>query len=160
MNELTRRIPMNRLFDDMLALPTAFFDNFFNDFDNSIFKPTRWAKETSSYPMNVVNVTKDGNLVAKRLEYALAGFDKSEIKLSLKNDILTIEAEHAPAEAEDESHEYRGISYKKMTVSYQLMDNADKKAITSKFSNGLLTVTIPLKKTEPEIDESKLIDIE
>lgn len=140
--------------------PTAFDDLFPTQmFDNEDFKPTRWAKETSAYPMNVVSIKKDGKTVAKRLEYALAGFAKNEINVSLKNGVLTIEAKHNQSDSENETSEYNGISYKKMTVSYSLMDNADEDGITSKFENGLLSITIPLKKEEPQINGSRRIDI-
>lgn len=137
------------------------FDKFFDEvFDNEFFKPTRWAKDASAYPMNVVNIKNDGKTVAKRLEYALAGFSKNEISISLKNGVLTIEAEHNHDDSENETSEYNGISYKKMTVSYSLMDNADEDGITSKFENGLLSITIPFRKEEPPVDDSKRIDIE
>lgn len=146
---------------DSLFAPTQMLGKFFDEvFDNEDFKPTRWAKETSAYPMNVVNVKKDGKTVAKRLEYALAGFAKNEISISLKNGVLTIEAEHNQDSNENETNEYKGISYKKMTVSYSLMDNADEDGITSKFENGLLSITIPFKKEEPPVDDSKFINIE
>lgn len=145
-------------FDDLF--PTQMLDKFFDEvFDNEDFKPTRWAKETSAYPMNVVSIKKDGKTVAKRLEYALAGFAKNEINVYLKNGVLTIEAKHNQSDSENETSEYNGISYKKMTVSYSLMDNADEDGITSKFENGLLSVTIPFKKEEPQINGSKRIDI-
>ena len=145
-------------FDDLF--PTQMLDKFFDEvFDNEDFKPTRWAKETSAYPMNVVSIKKDGKTVAKRLEYALAGFAKNEINVSLKNGVLTIEAKHNQSDSENETSEYNGISYKKMTVSYSLMDNADEDGITSKFENGLLSITIPLKKEEPQINGSRRIDI-
>ena len=162
MNSLIRRNnnTFNTMIDNLFA-PTSMFEKAFDDmFNNEFFKPTRWAKESSIYPMNVVNVKKDGKTVAKRLEYALAGFEKNEIKLSLKNDILTIEAEHKQEADENETTEYNGISYKKMTLSYSLMDNADQDKITSKFNNGLLSITIPLKKEEEPVDDSKYIDIE
>lgn len=147
-------------FDNLFA-PTQVFDKFFDEvFDNEFFKPTRWAKDASAYPMNVVNIKNDGKTVAKRLEYALAGFSKNEISISLKNGVLTIEAEHNHDDSENETSEYNGISYKKMTVSYSLMDNADEDGITSKFENGLLSITIPFRKEEPPVDDSKRIDIE
>ena len=146
---------------DSLFAPTQMLDRFFDEMlDNEFFKPTRWAKEASAYPMNVVNVKKDGKTVAKRLEYALAGFAKNEISISLKNGVLTIEAEHNQDSNENETNEYKGISYKKMAVSYSLMDNADEDGITSKFENGLLSITIPFKKEEPPVDDSKFINIE
>lgn len=146
---------------DSLFAPTQVFDKFFDEvFDNEFFKPTRWAKDASAYPMNVVNIKNDGKTVAKRLEYALAGFSKNEISISLKNGVLTIEAEHNHDDSENETSEYNGISYKKMTVSYSLMDNADEDGITSKFENGLLSITIPFRKEEPPVDDSKRINIE
>lgn len=161
MNSLIRKNNNLSTVIDNLFAPTEVFNKFFDEvFDNDFFKPTRWAKEASSYPMNVVSVKKNGKTVAKRLEYALAGFDKNEIKLSLKNGILTIEAEHSPSEKDDETTEYNGISYKKMTMSYSLMDNADEQGITSKFNNGLLSITIPFKQEEQENDDAKYIAIE
>jgi HSP20 family molecular chaperone IbpA len=74
--------------------------------------------------------------------------------------VLTIEAEHNQNDNENETNEYNGISYKKMTVSYSLMDNADEDGITSKFENGLLSITIPFMKEEPPTDDSKFINIE
>lgn len=160
MNSMIRYNKNNVL--DRLFAPTKELERMFSEiFNDDFFQPARWVKETSAYPMNVVNVKQDGKTVAKRLEYALAGFDKSEIKLSLKDGVLTIEAEHIPKENDDELTEYNGISYKKMSVSYSLMENADTENIKSKFNNGLLSVTIPLKKEQPvEEDESKIIDIE
>ena len=157
-----RKNSIRSVFDNMFA-PTSRIENMFEDlFNDDSFKPTRWAKKSSVYPMNIVNVKKDGKIVAQRLEYALAGFKKNEIKISLKDDILTIEAEQQPETNENETVEFNGISYKKMTLSYSLMGNADQDSITSKFENGLLSITIPVKKDEEPAasDDSKYIDIE
>lgn len=159
MNGLIRR-NNNLMLNDIFA-PVHVFEDFFNEmFEDGLFKPSRWAKEGNQYPMNVVSVKKDGKTVAKRIEYALAGFGKDDIKVSHRNGVLTIEAEHDDKQGEDETTEYNGISYKKMTMSYSLPDNADEKAITSRFKDGLLSVTIPFADNNKKEDDSTFIEIE
>lgn len=143
---------------DKLFAPADEFDKVFDVFNDEFFQPHHWAK--SNYPMNIVSVKEKGQTVAKRIEYALAGFRKDEITLSIKDDILTIEAEHKQESDENEIPEYNGISYKKMSLSYALMENADQEKITCKFENGLLSITIPLKKEEEQPNDSKRIEIQ
>jgi HSP20 family protein len=150
------------LFDGLLT-PSRLFDEAIGTLfgNESIWNPNRWARESSLYPMNVVRVKKDGKSVAQRLEYALAGFTKDEIKVTLKDDTLLVEAEHKPEENKDEEAEYNGISYKKMSCQYQLTDDADKEAVACAFKDGLLTITVPFKKEEEKpVDEAKRIDIQ
>lgn len=136
------------------------FDAIMNDFFD---KPSCWTGKEKNYPMNVVKIIKNDEIYAYRLEYALAGFEKSDIKISVNNNILKIEASHnenCDKEADDENCEiiaYNGISYRNMSISYKLMENADKKNITSKFENGLLKVTIP---TKVEAEDFNTIEIE
>ena len=150
------------LFDGLLTPSRLFNEAIGTLFGNeSIWNPNRWARESSLYPMNVVRVKKDGKSVAQRLEYALAGFTKDEIKVTLKDDTLLVEAEHKPEENKDEEAEYNGISYKKMSCQYQLTDDADKEAVACAFKDGLLTITVPFKKEEEKpVDEAKRIDIQ
>lgn len=134
------------------------FDNFFKEFfDDDNFFPTE--KKTSVYPANIVRVKKDGKITAIRIEYALAGFRKEEIKVFVKNGVLHIQAEHKDDEIMEEGVEEtimsRGISYKSFCTAYQLMDDADSKQIKSWFENGLLSVLIPVK----EDDEANNIEI-
>jgi len=133
----------------------SLFDDVMNDFFG---KSTFWTgKEKLSYPMNVIRIIENEETIAYRLEYALAGFKKEDIKISISGDILKVEATHKNNENENEIVEYNGISYKDLISSFKLMKYADKANITSKFDNGLLLITIPSK---VEVEESKLIDIE
>ncbi len=137
----------------------AILDDFFSD---DFFKPTAWiGREKTSYPMNVIRLTDEkGATTGYRLEYALAGFDKNDIKVHLDGDLLKIDASRPERVANDgEYAEYRGISYRKLSMSYRLMENADREQIKSKFQNGLLAVTIPVKQ-QSVVDEGHLIEIE
>jgi len=134
------------------------FDSFFNEvFNDENLFPVE--KKTSVYPVNIVRVKKDGKITAIRIEYALAGFRKEEIKVFVKNGVLHIQAEHKddeiPEEGVEETIMSRGISYKSFCTAYQLMDDADSKQIKSWFENGLLSVLIPVK----EDDEANNIEI-
>ena len=153
MNELIRR---NNYYSP------AVFSTAFDDLLDGFFRTPAWfGKEQVSYPMNVVKIKKNGEITGCRLEYALAGFDKDEITLSLDGDVLRVEAEHKKEEQENESYQHNGIAYRKLSASYRLMDDADKDAITSGFKNGLLTITIPLKaKEEEKTPAAKRIEIE
>ena len=140
----------------------AIVSNVFNDFIENMFSTPSWfGKDRVGYPMNVVNITKDGEITGCRLEYALAGFDKKDIKVSVDVDMLCIVANHEDKNLEnpDEQYEHNGISYRRMAVSYRLMDKAEKDNITCKFENGLLTVTVMFNGGEEQSNE-KLIDIE
>lgn len=137
------------------------FDEMMNDFFG---KPAYWiGKEKTNYPMNVIRIIKNGEIVAYRLEYALAGFNKEDIKISVTGNTLKIDASMPKQiidEEDDDNGEvivYHGISYRDMSLSYKLMENTDKKNITSKFENGLLKITIPAK---VEVEDFNNIEIE
>jgi HSP20 family protein len=136
------------------------FDEIMNDFFG---KPAYWVGKEKTYPMNVVRIIKNDEVVAYRLEYALAGFNKEDIKISVNGNILKIEASMPKEIIDDEKEDdgeiivYNGISYRDMSLSYKLMENADKKNITSKFENGLLKITIPAK---VEAEDFNTIEIE
>ena len=140
----------------------SLFDEFFNDF----FSNPNYliGKEKSSYPMNINRVVDENGVVkAYHLEYALAGFKKDEIKVTISNDILTVKAEHNTEETSEETERetvYRGISYRNLSMSYKLMNNVDKKNITSKFENGLLEINIPAIIEEEKKDDCIDVNIE
>ena len=147
----------------------------FNEFIDEFFnKPTSLiGKEKISYPMNIIKVVENGAVSAYRLEYALAGFKKDEIKVTINKDILKVEANHNTdtiettenTEKTDESKDnynetiYNGISYRNLSMSYKLMNNVDKENISSKFENGLLEIVIPAKR-ENDKEDCINIDIE
>ena len=138
----------------------SMFDEMINDFFG---KPTFWTgKEKSNYPMNVIRIIKNDEIVAYRLEYALAGFNKEDIKISVNGDVLKVEAKMPKPIVDEDDKDgeviiYQGISYRDLSLSYKFMENADKKNITSKFENGLLKITIPAK---VEAEDFNTIEIE
>lgn len=153
---MTNLMSRNQMFP---FINNKMFDELMEDFFG---KPSCWVgKEKPNYPMNVIRVIKNDEVVAYRLEYALAGFNKDDIKISVNGDVLKINVS-MPKEVIDEKEDeefivYNGISYRDMAMSYKLMENADKKNIKSKFENGLLKITIPAK---VEKEDCNTIEIE
>ena len=90
------------------------------------------ATEEAVYMIYLLGIDDNGKIVAYRLEYAMAGFTKEEIKISVVGDILKIEASHEKQEEnEKEISIYNGISYKNLSLSYKLFSDADVKKIKS-----------------------------
>jgi len=81
------------------------------------------------------------------LKFELPGMDKSEVKLSLEQDMtLTIEGEKRRESKENNSTFVREeISYGKFKRVLRLPQDADPDKMTTKYKDGILTVVIPKK---------------
>lgn len=126
------------------------FDNLMTEtFNNDMLKMK------SGYPMNIVECVemKDNaeKVTGYRLEYALAGFNKNEIEIKVKDNILNIHVEKKERnyqEGNSQNYLRQGISYKEFDVSYKLMDGVDKEKIKVSYENGILYINLPLKQEE------------
>ena len=97
------------------------------------------------------DISLDGNNVI--LEAELPGFAKEEISLELKEDVLTVSAEHSSDEGEkDEEGRYipRERRYGSFKRSFDVSAiNTDE--ISAEYVNGVLKLTMPRKTpVEPE----------
>jgi len=93
------------------------------------------------------------------IKFDLAGVNKKNIKLSISNDkILTLKGEKKSSK-EDKSKDYvkKEIFYGSFEKAIQLPENIDESKLTTKFDNGILTITIP--KTEIKKPKAKVIPI-
>ena len=93
------------------------------------------------------------------IKFDLAGVDKENIKLSISDDkILTLQGEKKESK-EEKSKEYvkKEIFYGSFQKAIQLPENIDESKLSTKFENGILTVTIP--KTEIKKPKAKIIPI-
>lgn len=134
-------------------LPALFNDNWFNSF----FKDVDKAFEAPGvhYPYNIlVHRSKDTNLPFEyEIQVALAGLNKDDIKVQVKENKLVISINPAqtlgPEDVpEDHFVTYlrNGISYRKATLEFSLAKEVEIHNISSKFKEGLLKVYIPLTK--------------
>ena len=128
MNSLTRYHAANlpELFDKITKNRIG-MDDYLNQF---------WeGTTTSNYPpYNLINI----NNVESRLEIALAGFKKSEVKVYTEYGKLVVEGKKEEKEETDYAH--RGVAQRNFTRSWTLSDETEVRSVT--FEDGLLTVDL------------------
>ena len=99
-----------------------YFDRFFNE-------------ATTNYPpYNLIQV----NNTESRLEIALAGFKKDEVKVYTEYGKLVVESKKETKE--DTEYAYKGIAQRSFNRSWTIADDTIVKEVN--FEDGLLTVTL------------------
>ena len=94
------------------------------------------ATNTQNYPpYNIIHV----NNVESRLEVALAGFKKEEVKAYTEYGKLTIKGEKESKE-NDVQYSHQGIAQRSFERSWQLSDDVEIKDVS--FADGLLTIKL------------------
>lgn len=126
---------------------SIFDDDFFTNFDALMKIPT-YQSTTIFPPMNVY--TTDAGMT---YEFALAGYSKKELTITIEGNSLVVKG--TPAEAtKPENIKYYGtprIRKATFTIKKPISEVLDAKQLRATFTDGLLTVFIPLKeKKEPE----------
>lgn len=94
------------------------------------------------------------------LEADLPGFEKKDIKLDIKDDILTVQAErHSKTEEKDSHHKVirRERSYGCYSRQFDV-SGIKTDEIKAKYDNGVLKLTLPKK--EEDSPKSKTLEIE
>lgn len=123
---------------------TAFdhlFDQFFTD-------PRPFVKRsTDGYPLTDL-YREDGNQV---IEMALAGFEKTDLCIEVKENTITISHQGEPWKGEDRPQ--RRIARRSFTKSFVDYQNTlDLSKSTATFENGLLTIIIPPVQEETAVE--------
>ena len=74
----------------------------------------------------------------------LPGVDKKDLKVTVENDTLTIEAEKRhDYESEKDGRYHSERSYGKLSRSFKLNGKVDAEKIEADYKNGVLTLTLP-----------------
>ena len=134
--------------------PFDFMDRMFGDFFGSVGGGLESAQGMKT------DVIDEGN--AYKLEAELPGFNKEDIKVDLKDDMLTISAAHKDEENEKDK-DGRYIRRERRQMSYSRafrVENLQPEDILAQYRNGVLTVTIPKKEAIPEQEEAKRIEVQ
>ncbi len=81
-----------------------------------------------------------------KIELAVPGFKKEEVKINLENEVLSITAENK-TEKEEKTKKYtrKEFSYGSFNRSFQLPKVANAEKIHAKYEDGLLKLDIPKK---------------
>jgi HSP20 family protein len=124
----------NNLVDDLFTELPMLFKNDFNQTETKGFVPVNVKETGKSYQMEIV----------------APGFEKTDFKLNLDQNLLTISAEKkedsfgsAPQEKQIR-REYRYRSFKR---SFTLDEKIDATGIEASYVNGVLILNLPKKET-------------
>lgn len=131
-------------------------DNFFDLFDN--FERKFFGNSNAAIPDFRTDIRDAGDRFV--LEAELPGFNKEDIKLDVKDGILTISAQHSENKDEkDNKGQYirRERRYGSFTRSFDVT-GVDEEHITASYNNGVLELNLP--KAVPVVPEAKRIAIE
>jgi len=133
----------------------SLFDRFFNN-DFESWNKNNFSNTNTTLPSVNIKENKDAFLV----EVAAPGFEKSDFKIELNNDLLTISSEK---EIKDEVKDNEKISkqefsYQSFKRAFTLPELVEDDQISAKYENGILAIIIP-KKEEAKPKHVKQIEI-
>ena len=112
-------------------------------FDDDFFPG--FSQKSTSIP--AVNIKEDEKRFS--LDLAVPGIDRSELKIEVNEDIITISAGHKE-EKKDDSDDFRRreFSYTSFNRSFYLPENVNQEKIEAKYRDGVLTVELPKMEEE------------
>jgi HSP20 family protein len=128
------------------------FERTFNSLFEDLFQ-TLPGRDVSERPTNdfvPVNIreTKEGYV----LDVVAPGLEKSDFKVSLDKNVLTVSAERkTESRQEEEKTVRREFSFRSFSRSFRLDEGIDATAIRAKYENGILQLTLPKR------DELKIV---
>ena len=131
-------------------LGRAVLDDLFGDIFSTEF-PNYLRQSTQGYPVADIYRGEDGATI---MEFALAGFSRSELTVNISPEKRSITVS---ADSGDEDRDGRRIARRSFTKTFVNYDNnLDLTRAAARFENGLLTVEVPPR---PEV-KPIVIDIQ
>lgn len=98
-----------------------------------------------SYGTDIDIYKKDDSYL---LELEMPGFDKKDIQVEFKGDILSIKAEHTEDVEEDaKNYFYQSRSFKNVHRQIRFAD-VDEVSVEAEYENGVLKIVLPTKVEE------------
>ena len=139
------------IFNNLRPITVGFdgmFDHFEHMMDDSFF-----GRSVANFPP--YNIVKTGENTYD-VELALAGFNKKDIEVEYKENLLTVKSKkQEETKDEDGNVIHRGISKRMFSKSFTIANDVEVKG--AELKDGLLKVS--LERIIPEHKKAKLIDI-
>lgn len=131
------------------------FEGTFNNLVDDLFAefPVLYKNEQnwkSTAPVNIKETDKNYSI-----DIVAPGFEKTDFKVSLEQQLLTISAEKKnEVKEENEKQIRKEYSFRSFKRSFTLDDKTDSTKIDAKYVNGVLTLNLPKKEeVKPVVKE-------
>ena len=126
----------------------SFFEDFFNQFPSRL---TNDEFTNSSVPVNIKETEK-----AYNIEVVAPGMDKTDFKLNIDNNTLTISAEKKVENNQNTERIVRKeFTYKSFARTFTLDESINAENIQARYENGVLNIELP-KKEEAKIHPQEI----
>ena len=121
------------------------FDRFLNT-DLFDLASRNFSRTNMQLPSVNIKETDD----AYELDFAASGFEKSNFKVEIHNNMLTVSSEKKDENEKKDSNRFtkREFCYQSFIRSFTLPDLVDEEKIDATYQNGILCVTVPKKEAE------------
>ncbi|MBN2611945.1 MAG: Hsp20/alpha crystallin family protein [Bacteroidales bacterium] len=83
-----------------------------------------------------------------RIELAIPGLEKNQVKISIDNDLLVLKHESSREKKSNNVYTRHEFSYVDFERSFIIPENVDSEKISANYHNGLLIVKLPLKEDQ------------
>lgn len=148
----------------MMFVPSVFDDHDYDLFDDVFDANDNWLNRVWNGTSNLMRTNveeKDGKYI---MTTELPGFDKNDIKMTLKDGVLSINAEHNSNkdEKDQKGNVIRQERYAgSISRSFYVGKSCKESDIHASYKNGVLKVEVPDNKAvEHKEDTTKYIDIQ
>ena len=141
----SRRSLLSRfLDDDAFGFPEGFLDD-------ERFTPSRLLDRPFFKDMKMPAVNIKDNTDHFAIELAAPGYRKEDLKVAVKDGLLTISSERKhESEEEKKGYTRKEFSYASFSRSFVLPENTDAESLKANFTDGVLKLTLKKNKAIPE----------
>lgn len=115
-----------------------------------------WRQE---YPETIPSVNISETPDAYKVELAVPGMAKEDFNIDVDDNTMVTVSCQKEGEKQDEKYARREYNYSSFSRSFSIPENANGEAITAKYENGILKLTIP-KKNAAESKKSSKVNVD
>lgn len=124
-------------------------------FDNDRFFGNRWFEREFKQSLPAVNIKETGS--DYQIEFAAPGFNKSDFKVHVENQLLTVSAEKKEEKNEENGRFTRKeFAYNSFSRSFTLPESVNPDKIDAKYSEGILKLAVPKKEVSKALPKKEI----
>ncbi|MGZ3920371.1 MAG: Hsp20/alpha crystallin family protein [Bacteroidia bacterium] len=132
------------------------FPSLLSDFFNADnFLGNRWLEKEFDQTLPAVNIKENGKEF--NIEFAVPGFNKTDFKINVEENVLTISAEKKEEKNEENDRFTRKeFSYNSFSRSFTVPQTVNAEKIDAKYTDGILKLEIPKKEEAKTLPKKEI----